>query len=757
MKGKFYAVSLVLLTMMLALASCSSSDSDDEGKPNDGGSTTPEAPVVTEITYEMNPAAIMVPETTAKQISNVDTISHHLTLPTSAAKPEIGQTLVINTPSDALPEGLLAKVTAVSETKSGYMITYENADLKDAFKDICIPEQRISLGDYIQHVYDADGNEIPFSRVQTTRASGETGYKIEVPLIGLPIYKDVELTPLLTLDLIIRYAMQFGDYELSYAGMSMDIDATVGAELSAKLKEGKLAEKSWRLMQLTFAPITVGPVVLTPAVAIELVVKVDGKITLQASLTYERTMHINMRYQKSEGLFGNCEIEPEASDALKFKFGPKFEGGIGFGPRTMVWLGVYGQCLCVRGTVDFLLKNTISGQFDLVEFTSDTDELFTPFKLDKDGYPEANKAFIESITDAQKWDFLKFDGIKYNMSLATEGDIRLISLGKTLGKCDLPGISVPVYSLNVMPQVLIDDDDFISMKDNDITLKLHHTKKSVLDGFTEFRVEFVPNSADESANKANTIVKYFNFDEIRGLLSPDKESGDIISTANATLNGVDSYNIRVYMNILDEDIIIFKSESKAVVNNDVKNIDFTSTITCIDETGQESVGIYYKDVMWYIRSNACPTYFRANESDIQVTPIGDKGSFRCTAKREWEGDIDYGSKHEKAKSTISFTIEPPVNGSYGKATNLEYNCEYEITYNTFGYTAKGSNTIKGTDIPVSKTGKKYTVWKGTATEGAKLSSFSHSCVVTDQNGNVKMNVNYDKADSYELELNIGFN
>ena len=122
--------------MMLALASCSSSDSDDEGKPNDGGSTTPEAPVVTEITYEMNPAAIMVPETTAKQISNVDTISHHLTLPTSAAKPEIGQTLVINTPSDALPEGLLAKVTAVSETKSGYMITYENADLKDAFKDI---------------------------------------------------------------------------------------------------------------------------------------------------------------------------------------------------------------------------------------------------------------------------------------------------------------------------------------------------------------------------------------------------------------------------------------------------------------------------------------------------------------------------------------------------------------------------------------------------------------------------------------------
>ena len=51
-----------------------------------------------------------MPEAVANQITAVDTLGHSLTLPLSAEKPEVGQTLIINTPSKILHDGLLAKV-----------------------------------------------------------------------------------------------------------------------------------------------------------------------------------------------------------------------------------------------------------------------------------------------------------------------------------------------------------------------------------------------------------------------------------------------------------------------------------------------------------------------------------------------------------------------------------------------------------------------------------------------------------------------
>ena len=98
-------------------AACSKADDNDGKKENPGGNIIdPNVPVLSNITYEMAPDAVLVPEATAKEISNVDTLGHKFTLPLSADEPQVGQTLIINTPSKQLHDGLLAKVTGVEET-----------------------------------------------------------------------------------------------------------------------------------------------------------------------------------------------------------------------------------------------------------------------------------------------------------------------------------------------------------------------------------------------------------------------------------------------------------------------------------------------------------------------------------------------------------------------------------------------------------------------------------------------------------------
>ena len=124
--------SLALMALCVITA-CSKGDDDNGG--NSGGLTPdPNIPTVSNVKYELAPAATIVPEATAKQITAVDTISHKFTLPISAGKPEVGHTLIINTPTKELHDGLLAKVISVSETSKSYVVNYENAELKQRYQ-----------------------------------------------------------------------------------------------------------------------------------------------------------------------------------------------------------------------------------------------------------------------------------------------------------------------------------------------------------------------------------------------------------------------------------------------------------------------------------------------------------------------------------------------------------------------------------------------------------------------------------------------
>ena len=570
---RLLTVIMTIMPMAWLNASCGGSGDDES---NQGGLTPdPNIQVMSDIKYELSPKAVEVPEAVIRQISGIDTLRQVMTLPATAGVPEVGQVLIINTPTKDLPDGLLAKVKRVKETSQGYEVSYDNAELMEAFKSIEIPEQYIPLNDMVEHIYDMDGNELEFSRGMSTRKSGMQPIEVTMPEKALK-FDGIEITPKMSIDMLMRYVLQAADYEIDYAHCAIDGEITVGADLNLKtLKEAKLLNKYIPLVRISFGAIPVGPVVLTPWVQLNFIIKAEGAISLEASISYTRTVHTAVHYEKKPGLSASMDFDPEAPDALKYSFGPKFEGGFSYGLGWGAVIGLYGKVFTMGGSLQLLNKYTISSKLDLVALEGGFMD-----------YLEA-AVFPGSMLKGSKWKFLNWEGLSLNQAMVAGFSASVAVLGHSLANFNVKELNFPIDSSPILPQVKIDDNDFyqLSEKGNEVTLTLHHVKKSVLDDLTEFRAEFKPLS---SKGEKQTIVKYFNFDDdIRNWLKAEVKGKEITTSAKATLDEDESYDITVYMNVVGIDIPIFVSEQKGL--GDMKNVSFSINATCTLD-GEQHVG-----------------------------------------------------------------------------------------------------------------------------------------------------------------------
>lgn len=703
-----------MFLVVFIVACGKSSDDADENKNN--GNVDPNVPVLSEIKYELNPQATIVPEAVANQITAVDTLGHSLTLPLSAEKPEVGQTLIINTPSKMLHDGLLAKVKRVTETSTGYKIDYEDAELKDAFKDIDIPEQYIPIGDYVEHVYDADGNEIKnYQTRSVTRASGVKSFEIVLPEIGWKIDKGVELTPKMSIDLLLRYVLQFGDYELSYAGVKIDADINVGADMNIELKASNIPPLKFHILTLVCGAIPIGPVLLTPSIDVYGVVSVEGKLTLEASISYERTLHARMVYQKGSGLTGECTLEEEDPEALKFTFGPKFEGGVGFGAAMGGNIGVFGKTLALRSRITPTLKMTVSGKLDMAAFSGTLNDWLTPYDLKLNPFSDDVKLILDY---ASKWKFNEYEDIKLNMGLGIKVGWDVTTIGVDVASTSLPEMSIPISSTPIMPQVKIDEKDFFDFKGNDVTLKLHHTGKSMLDGFVKFRAVF--KSTDNVESK--TLTKEFDFgDEQRNLLIAEIKGQDVTSKAKVTLNGEDDYNVFVYMDLFDVSIPIFEGFAKTL---DVFGVSINGKIHCTSPTLRDGA-----DYTLNPAANATSGI----ESMIKLTRDGNKLKVLCYKVKE-VAEKEYEVTNDKL---LSFTIDD-VNALHtckAKIQNLSIDGTFAFNSGDDPEYLDIYKTDFATDIPMTSNEGTYVLfpgakmigtWELTPVNGQSFSKFDYT-------------------------------
>lgn len=547
-KNNFLRILMAMATCLVAafiLAACSSSDdaTDELVNGGNGGDSGPKEeksyPVLSEVNYELKTETVVVPEEVTTKVTNVDETTKTMTLPLTADAPQEGQTLIFNTPTADMPDGLLAKVKSVTVTDTGYDITYEDADLSDAFESIDIPEQYIPLYDKVDRIVDADGNDISYVKEAITRASGKEDLKLVLPEKGWSI-SGVEITPKMTIDLAMRYVMQYGDGAIDYACCKVDADVTLGADLELKKKEGTALKKEIPLLTVYFAAIPVGPIVITPFVDLTFVVKAEGKISLVASISYKRTAHSELMYQKGQGLDFKVKFDPEEPDALTYSIGPTLEGSVSYGLSLNSSLGIYGKAFALGASMDIRKKEAISARLDLAALTG--------------GYQDylLSVAFPALSMLGTKWDFLKWEGLSYGMALTVQGAANLTLVGKKLLDFELPEWSLPLESYPIMPQVTMDEKDFVKYDDSkgEMTVTLHHPQRSLFDFDTEYRAEWKPVGG---AADATTIVDYFNFDDSkRHMLEADAKN--VTSIAVGKLKEGQNYVLNVYMSMFDGSI-----------------------------------------------------------------------------------------------------------------------------------------------------------------------------------------------------------
>lgn len=508
----------------LFVVSCSK----DDGPAEPDQPSQPDVPVISEIAYELSDDAMVVPENTTKSFFDVDTAQHTFCLPTGTPSnqvPQVGTCLVVNTPTSDLPDGLLAKVVNVQESSKGYVVTYEDAELGDAFKEINIPEQILPLGDIVEHVYNSRGQEIPFKKVSCTRATGQKTTKIQLPEMSWELPAGLELTPSMSADLTMKYSMQFSDGKPVYIGAKMDADIELGASLKLGA-EKEFIDKHITLLTVLCGAIPVGPILITPTFDIHAIFKVNGEVSLEASVSYKRTAHAMFMYQEGQGMKFSFDIDPEAEDAWTFTFGPKLAGSVEYGLAIGPHITIYAKALGIGAMLDVTKKETISQQFNLVEFA--------------DG----------------KWDFLKLEAANYSATMKCSLAGYYQVLGKPIKGFDGLDYEKEVDSRPVFPQFTIDEDNFMEMKKNVCTLKMQMTKKGLLYG--KYRAEWTP--VDDKNAKA--VIEYFDFDdEKRALLEAD-QAADI--TCKGTLKDDVTYKLDVYYEYMGISLNVYHKEPETL-------------------------------------------------------------------------------------------------------------------------------------------------------------------------------------------------
>ncbi|MBR5034154.1 MAG: BACON domain-containing protein [Bacteroidales bacterium] len=369
--------------------------------------------------------------------------------------PTVPSKLIINTPTEVLPDGLLAKIYDMQEDAGGYKFYYATMQVNEAFKDLNINMEGIDLDSYVTRIVDASGQEMEFLR---TKAAGMTKFHIVLPEVSWDLPLGLTLTPKMTIDLALKLQMIVGDWKISTFNFKVDADVKVGAEIEFAI--GESLDKAFKLLSLYFAAIPVGPVLLTPSVDIYANVGVDGKISLVASVSSVMHSSSHLHYDEINGLSGESTTSDFTPEETEYSCGPKIEGGFSYGIGIGPALGIYGDAISAGIILNVARREAVSTSIDLTK-----------------------------IPEGQNWFYPNYyvaEGIRaaeYSTSYVVQASLNFRAVGYS-DKYDLPAVTFPQESYKFFPP--FDKDNVqIEQRGSEMAVKLNVNAPSVFSGCSE--------------------------------------------------------------------------------------------------------------------------------------------------------------------------------------------------------------------------------------------------------------------------------
>ena len=327
------------------------------------------------LSYTLSEGTVVAPKALASYITSHDKGLKTFTVSKSAPKdllPAVPCNLIVNTPTDVLPQGLLCNVWSMEEGADGYVFYYNDVDFTSVFKELNLDTDEIDLAEYVTEIKDAEGNDVPFTK---TKAATKQSFHIELPQAGWDLPGGFSLTPKMTLDIALKLQMIVGDYKISTLNVKVDTEAEIGADLELMVEVGD--EKYFKLLSVYVAAIPLGPVVLTPSVDIYAMVGVDGKIGLSASASTVLRTSASLHYDEINGLSGETSSEDPEPGETKYSASPKVEAGFYYGLGVGPAIGLFTDIIQTGITLNLKRREAISTSINFAELVHGPDAWIT--------------------------------------------------------------------------------------------------------------------------------------------------------------------------------------------------------------------------------------------------------------------------------------------------------------------------------------------------------------------------------------------
>ena len=320
-----------------------------------------------EAEYGLADHTVFVPESMCKAITSADPDAKTFTVPISKTgniKPEKGLKLIMNTPTDVFPDGLLAEVTDVRESGGNYVVSYRMIALEKAFTDLRIDETELDLSSHLLRIEDASGKEVHFTR---TRDIDKKTYHIEIPAASWPLpFAGLEIAPIMSADVTMTLQTVISGGDMYVFNMNVQTDLHIGATV-AMGAEGKVIDERKPLYTMFFAAIPVGPVLVTPFIQLSAVYYVSGKVSIEATVKYHTVQTQGVHYDINTGWSANdFSARNNNGEWEEVSISPKIEGSVAYGLGLGPYVGIYGKVVAVGVSFDTLIKETVSEAFDLL-------------------------------------------------------------------------------------------------------------------------------------------------------------------------------------------------------------------------------------------------------------------------------------------------------------------------------------------------------------------------------------------------------
>ena len=315
--------------------------------------------------YGLVDQTVFVPSSMSNAITSANPDANTFTVPkdkTGEAKPEPGLKLIMNTPTEQFPNGLLAEVVSVKENGGNYEVTYKDLKLEEAFSSLHIDETPVELD--IKEVRDAKGNKVPFNQ---TKAPSKETYHLELPAASWPLdFAGLEVAPILEMDLTLYFQALVESMTLYYLNFDAKVDLTVGATVACGY-EGKAIDERIPIYFIVCGAVPVGPILITPTISIDALFEASGKISVEATTKFKASRRYGIHFDVNTGWGINDYPNINNSGSLTVEnVSPKAEGTIAYGYSVGPTIAIYAKAVSAGVGYDCKTKNTLSGSYDLL-------------------------------------------------------------------------------------------------------------------------------------------------------------------------------------------------------------------------------------------------------------------------------------------------------------------------------------------------------------------------------------------------------